>query len=95
MVYRQTPWPEIEQYILERFALPSGKHFNQIESVIWANRLLHSIQPPAFRAFLPKGLAVMFHEAGDWNDFPERIWLWQCQRGNRYAPSSQISGVTL
>jgi hypothetical protein len=93
-VYRQTPWSQIEQYVLERFALPGGKRLNQRESVMWANRLLHSIQPPAFRAFLPKGLAVLFHEAGDWNDFPERVWLWQCQRGNRYAGSPQTSGIT-
>lgn len=93
-VYRQIPWPQIEQYILDRFALSGGKHFTQAESIAWANRLLHSIQPPAFRAFLPRGLAVLFHEAGPWNEFPEQIWLWQCQKGNRYAGSTQTSGTT-
>ncbi len=93
LVYRQTPWPEIEHYILDRFALPGGKHFSQAESIAWANRLLHSIQPLAFRAVLPKGLAVLFHEAGAWNDFPERIWLWQCLKGNRYTEHSSSSGA--
>jgi hypothetical protein len=63
LVYRQTPWPEIERYLLDRFAHPGGHHCTPAESVARANRLLHSIQPTAFRAFLPKGLAVLFHEA--------------------------------
>jgi hypothetical protein len=93
LVSRQTSWPEIERYILDRFALPGGRQFTQAESVAWANRLLHSIQPPAYRAVLPKGLAVLFHEAGDWNGFPERIWLWQCLKGNRYAEHTSSSGT--
>lgn len=87
LVYRQTPWPQIEQHILDRFALPGGKHYSPDESISWANRLLHSIQSPAFRAELPTGYAVLFHEADPWNDFPERVWLWQCLNGSRYVQS--------
>lgn len=94
LVSRQTPWPQIEQHILDRFALPDGRHYSTDESVAWANRLLHSIQPPAFRAELPEGLAVLFHEAGPWNDFPEQIWLWQCLKSSRYAQSTQTGGAT-
>lgn len=35
----------------------------------------------------------VFHEAGDWNGFPERIWLWQCLKGNRYAEHTSSSGA--
>jgi hypothetical protein len=58
--------------------------------VAWANRLLHSIQPPAFRAYLPVGYAALFHEAGPWNEFPERIWLWQCLQSSRYRRRDEL-----
>ena len=90
LVSRNVPWPQIEQQILARFARPGGTCFTQQESVAWANRLLHMIQPPAFRAYLPAGYAVLFHEAGLWNEFPERIWLWQCLQSSRYRRRDEL-----
>jgi len=90
LITRQMPWPQIEYYILDHFALPSGQQSTPAESVAWANRLLHSIQPPAFRAELPVGYAVLFHEAGPWNDFPEQTWLWQCLKGSRYHQLNEL-----
>jgi hypothetical protein len=90
LITRQMPWPQIEYYILDHFALPDGQQSTPAESVAWANRLLHSIQPPAFRAELPAGYAVLFHEAGPWNDFPEQTWLWQCLKGSRYRQPNEL-----
>ncbi len=89
LVSRQMPWPQIESSILDHFALPGGHHSTPAESVAWANRLLGSIEAPAFRAELPAGYAVLFHEAAAWNEYPERVWLWQCLRESHYRQAHE------
>jgi hypothetical protein len=84
LVARRTPWDEIEQRISKRFARPGGAHYGRRESVRHANAMLHAIQPPAFRGYLPEGLAVMFHEGETWKGFPEWAWKWQCLPGSHY-----------
>lgn len=78
LVARSLPWPEIEQRILAQFLRPGGVHYTPEESVGWANKMLQEARPPAVRGYLPSGYAVLFHEEGEWNDFPERVWKWQC-----------------
>jgi|SRR5450755_1283485 Domain of unknown function (DUF1917) len=84
LIAKKTPWPAIERQILERFGLPGGKHYDTLQSVGWANKLLHGIAPSDFRGYLPEGLAVMFHEEGEWNGYPEIIWKWQVIAGSGY-----------
>ena len=76
LVHSQTLWPSIEQQVLAQFLAPDGKVYNQEESVAWANRILHAIPPHEFRGYLPEGLAVIFHEQGPWQDFPEAVHMW-------------------
>jgi hypothetical protein len=90
LVSRQMPWEQIEDSILDHFALPGGYQATTAESVAWANRLLGSIEATAFRTELPAGYAVLFHEAAPWNEYPERIWLWQCLRGSRYRQPHEM-----
>ncbi len=87
LVGKMTSWAEIEQHILARFARSGGKVSTQNETVGWANSMLHNITSPNFRAFLPDNLAVMFHEEGEWHDFPESVWKWQCLPGSGYRKS--------
>ena len=76
LVHLQTPWPTIEQQVLAQFLAPSGKVYSQEESVAWANKIIHSIPPNEFRGYLPDGFAVIFHEQGPWQNFPEAIHMW-------------------
>ena len=89
LIAKNTPWAEIEQHILGQYLQPGGTHFTREESVGWASRILHDIKPPAFRGYLPLGYAVLFHEQGDWNGFPEKIHKWQCMPGSRYRKQSE------
>ena len=84
LIAKNVPWSEIEQRLLAQFMRPGGTHATPEASVEWANTLLHTLRPPAFRGYLPVGYAVLFHEEGDWNGFPERIWKWQCMQGSHY-----------
>src|SRR5689334_12328107 len=43
LVHLYTPWPTIEEKILEQFLKPNGKVYSTQESVAWANKLLSSI----------------------------------------------------
>lgn len=94
LVARLTPWEEIESRIYEQFALPCGKIYDEIRSIGYANRMLKSIKPPEFRGYLPEGLAVMFHECGEWNGYPEAIWKWQCLPGYRYDKGMAYKGLS-
>ncbi len=76
LVRANTPWETIERHIVEHFCRVGGKLYNQVESVDWANTILRSTKPPAFRGYLPDGYAVMFHEEGPWQHFPEAVWKW-------------------
>lgn len=73
-------WPleDIEVSIIGTFRRSGGSIYNQERSLAVANTLVSSIQPPNFRAYLPEGLAIVFHEEGPWKGFPERAWKWQC-----------------
>jgi len=76
LVHLQTPWSTIEQQVLAQFLTPNGKVYTQEESVAWANRMIQAIPPNAFRGYLPDGFAVIFHEQGPWQDFPEAVHMW-------------------
>jgi hypothetical protein len=76
LVHLQTPWPPIEQQVLAQLLAPSGKVYSQEESVAWANRIIHVMPPNAFRSYLPDGFAVIFHEQGPWQNFPEAVHMW-------------------
>ncbi len=76
LVHQQMAWPLIEQAILAQFLPPSGRIYDRAESVGWANTMLVSIAPGAFRGYLPEGLAVVFHEEGPWKQFPESVHKW-------------------
>jgi hypothetical protein len=78
LVWANTPWETIERIIVGRFCRVDGKLFDHLESVECANSMLRSINPPAFRGYLPNGYAVMFHEEGPWQNFPEAVWKWGC-----------------
>jgi hypothetical protein len=84
LVAKKTPWPDIERQIFERFGRPDGKRYTPDQSVGWANHMLHAIPEGEFRGYLPDGLAVMFHEEGEWNGYPELVWKWQCVPGSGY-----------
>ncbi|HEX4206416.1 MAG TPA: HNH endonuclease signature motif containing protein, partial [Ktedonobacteraceae bacterium] len=84
LLIANVPWADIQQRVLKRYARPDGEQFGREESIMWANKLLASIVPPAFRAYLPEGYAVLFHEVGAWQQFPERVWKWQIMRGSHY-----------
>ncbi len=84
LIARALPWPEIEQRILAQFLRPGGIHFTPEESIDWANKILQDARPPAVRGYLPSEYAVLFHEEGEWNGFPERVWKWQCLPGSHY-----------
>src|SRR2546421_183973 len=72
-----TEWKKtVEQEILKQFLAPNGKIYDQGESVDWANQMLQSIPDSEFRGFLPDGLAVVFHEEGNWEQFPEAVHKW-------------------
>jgi hypothetical protein len=85
---------EMESRIHEQFALPGGKIYDKIRSSGYANRMLKSIKPPEFRGYLPEGLAVMFHERGEWNGYPEAVWKWQCLPGYRYDKGMACKGLS-
>ena len=76
LVLSGLPWSDIEQQIIKQFLTPGGNIYDQDESIMFANRLLRSITSGSYRAYLPYGLAVMFHEAPPWNGFPDRIQRW-------------------
>jgi hypothetical protein len=84
LVARHSAWPEIERQVLDRFALPAGHHYTREETLNWANSMLASITPPDYRGYLPEGLAVLFHEEGPWQHYPEAVWKWQCLPASRY-----------
>lgn len=69
-------WPEIEARIQDEFLAPAGRLYTQAESIELANALLAAIAPGSFRGYLRPGLAVVFHEAGPWQGFPERAHRW-------------------
>lgn len=89
LVAREVPWDEIEKHVFQRFARSGGRHYDERGSVGFANRMLSSIPRGKFRGYLPQGLAVMFHEAGQWMQYPERVWKWQCLPGSRYRKADQ------
>jgi hypothetical protein len=66
LICMRTSWTEIEKQILAQFLPPLGKVYDREESIAWANRMLASIAPEEYRAYLPDGLAVIFHEEGVW-----------------------------
>ena len=76
LMHLQTPWPTLEQQILDQFLIPGGRVYDGNESVGWANEMLASIPRGEFRGYLPEGLAVVFHEEGPWNQFPEAVHKW-------------------
>jgi len=76
LIHRLTPWPALEVKILDQFLTPNGKVYNKEESITWANKMLDSIPQNEFRGFLPAGLAVAFHEEGEWQQFPEAAHKW-------------------
>lgn len=84
MVMRNIPWPEIEQRILERLALPGGCVYGEGEVIAIANEMLATILPSEYRSYLPPGKAVLFREGPEWNGFPDAIHRWQCIAGCRY-----------
>jgi len=84
LVAKGTSWDQIERRVSERFVRSDGLAYKRRESVRHANTMLHAIQPPAFRGYLPEGLAVMFHQGETWNGYPESVWKWQCLPGSRY-----------
>jgi hypothetical protein len=89
LVAQKQPWTEIERAVLARFARPGGRQYSPQETVAQANRMLASIVAPAFRGYLPQGLAVLFHEEGPWQGFPEAVWKWQCLPGARYRKDAE------
>src|SRR5579859_6222122 len=92
---KKTPWDEIERQVLSRFARPGGKLYSANESVEWASHMVASIQPSEFRGYLPNGLAVLFHEAGEWNGYSEVVWKWQDLPGSGYrkvVPANRDEG---
>jgi hypothetical protein len=88
LVAKNTSWPEIERQLLGQYLRPGGIHCTPDESVAWASKILHEIKPPAFRGYLPLGYAVLFHEQGEWNGFPEKVHKWQCLPGSHYRKPS-------
>ncbi|GCF10791.1 HNH endonuclease [Dictyobacter arantiisoli] len=91
LVARDLPWEQIEDQILQRFAAPAGRLYSRGESLDFANDLLRAIQPGAYRSYLAAGKAILFHAASPWNDYPERIWRWQCLPGSRYRTTQPES----
>jgi HNH endonuclease len=89
LVAKGIPWYEIEKQVSQRFAKLGGKYYDDQGSVNVANRMLASIGGDNFRGYLPRGLAVMFHEAGQWMQYPESIWKWQCLPGSRYRKADE------
>jgi HNH endonuclease len=69
-------WAEIETRIQDEFLASAGRMYTQGESVELANELLAEVAPGSFRAYLRAGLAVVFHETGPWQSFPERAHRW-------------------
>ncbi|GHO84772.1 HNH endonuclease [Dictyobacter formicarum] len=89
MVNEGYDWDEIEIHTYGRFRRTAGRIYEKEGSLEIANQLVSSIQAPVFRAYLPEGLAIVFHEQGAWNNFPERTWKWQCIAGSRYRKEPQ------
>lgn len=77
LVSRNTPWEEIERQVLEHFLLPEGRVYSFAETTMMANKLLKQIQPGEYRAYLPEGKSILFHEAPEWNGFSDRVHRWQ------------------
>lgn len=84
LVAKQTAWEEIERLVLEKFGRPGGKVYDDIQTVGIANKLLKAIPEGEYRAYLPSGIAMMFHQDEEWNGYPESVWKWQCLPGSRY-----------
>jgi hypothetical protein len=76
LIWLHTPWNKIGEEILKQFLVPNGKIYDQGESVDWANQILQAIPDSGFRGFLPDGLAVVLHEEGNWERFPEAVHKW-------------------
>lgn len=76
LVWAGEPWEKIEREIIARVLVADGKVYDRVASVEIANEMLQSIPPGAFRGVLPDGLAVVFHEQGEWNGFPEQVHRW-------------------
>ena len=89
LVAKNVPWAEIERQILAQYLRPGGRHCTPSKFVDWANQLVRNIEPPAFRGYLPPGYAILFHEEGEWNGFPEKIHQWQCLPGSYYRKAKQ------
>jgi hypothetical protein len=43
---------------------------------MWANKMLASIPIGEYRGYLSDGMAVVFHEEGPWEQFPEVVHKW-------------------
>jgi hypothetical protein len=76
LIWDNIPWPDIETRILEQFLSADGQVYTQDESVQFANTLLVQTQQGGYRASLEPGLAAVFHEEGEWHDFPEKVHRW-------------------
>ena len=84
LIAKTMVWSKIEQCIYERFARPDGVVYDDGGSLRFANQMLNSIPEGEFRGYLPEGKAIMFHEAGQWQGYPESVWRWQCLPESRY-----------
>lgn len=84
LVAKCISWSEIEKQIILRFARLGGEHYGIEDSVSFANDMLRSIKRGKYRGYLPKGYAVMFHSAGSWKGYDEKVWRWQCLPGSKY-----------
>jgi len=93
LVAKKTARSEIEQRIIKQFALPGGNMYTDLQSVGIANQMLSSIPEGEFRAYLPEGKAILFHEAEPWNGYPESIWRWQCLPGSRYQKEEALARI--
>ena len=69
-------WPEIETSVQDEFLAPAGRLYTQEESIEFANALLGAIPLDRYRGYLSPGLALVFHEAGPWQGFPEHAHRW-------------------
>jgi len=69
-------WSQVEKLVLEKALKPGTKPLDAEESVEWANTILEEIPDGEYRGYLPAGMAVIFHQAEAWKDYPELVWRW-------------------